>query len=78
MKRFRGELVFKAHRWLYHSTLDLRVIKKNTNNLFRVRVQGSTEREEKGGLVELPDTAREGVVFTFRRMLVYLVMYDPG
>jgi len=28
VKRFRGELVFKAHRLLYHSTLGLRVIKK--------------------------------------------------
>ena len=26
--RFPGGLVFKAHRLLYHSTLDLRVIKK--------------------------------------------------
>jgi len=28
MKRFRGGLVFKAHRWLYQSTLGSRVIKK--------------------------------------------------
>jgi len=28
VQRFRGGLVFKAHRLLYHSTLDLRVIKK--------------------------------------------------
>ena len=28
VKRFRGGLVFKAHRPLYHSTLGLRVIKK--------------------------------------------------
>ena len=28
MKRFRGGLVFKAHRLLYHSTLGLRVLKK--------------------------------------------------
>jgi len=28
LKRFRGGLVFKAHRLLYHSTLGLRVIKK--------------------------------------------------
>ena len=28
MNRFRGGLVFKAHRLVYHSTLDLRVIKK--------------------------------------------------
>jgi len=27
-QRFRGGLVFKAHRLLYHSTLGLRVIKK--------------------------------------------------
>jgi len=26
VKRFRGGLVFKAHRLLYHSTLGLRVI----------------------------------------------------
>ena len=28
VKRFRRGLVFKAHRWLYHSTLASRVIKK--------------------------------------------------
>ena len=28
MKRFRGGLIFKAHRLLYHSTLGLRVMKK--------------------------------------------------
>ena len=28
VKRFRGGLVFKAHRLVYHSTLCLRVIKK--------------------------------------------------
>ena len=28
VKRFRGELVFKAHEILYRSTLGLRVIKK--------------------------------------------------
>jgi len=28
LKRFRGGLVFKAHRLVYHSTLALRVIKK--------------------------------------------------
>jgi hypothetical protein len=28
MQRFRGGLVFKAHRLLYHSTLGLRVVKK--------------------------------------------------
>jgi len=28
VKRFRGGLVFKAHRLVHHSTLGLRVIKK--------------------------------------------------
>ena len=28
VERFRGGLVLKAHRWLYHSTLGSRVIKK--------------------------------------------------
>jgi len=28
VERFREGLVFKAHRWLYHSTLGSRVIKK--------------------------------------------------
>jgi len=28
VQRFRGELVFKAHRLVYHSNLGLRVIKK--------------------------------------------------
>ena len=31
MQRFRGGLVYKAHRLLYHSTLGLRVIKKSTS-----------------------------------------------
>jgi len=31
VKRFRGGLVFKAYRLLYHSTLGLRVMKKKKN-----------------------------------------------
>jgi len=34
VKRFRGGLVCKAHRLLYHSTLGLRVIKKKKKDLF--------------------------------------------
>ena len=34
VKRFRGGLVFKAHRLLYHSTLGLRVIKKKKKSAF--------------------------------------------
>ena len=33
VKRFRGALVFKAHRLLYHLILDLRVIKKRRRSL---------------------------------------------
>jgi len=33
VQRFRGGLVFKAHRLLYHSTLGLRVIKKRRRRL---------------------------------------------
>ena len=33
MQRFRGGLVFKAHRLVYHSTLGLRVIKKKKKGL---------------------------------------------
>jgi len=32
-KRFRGGLVFKAHRIVYHSTLGWRVIKKKKKKL---------------------------------------------
>ena len=42
MQRFRGGLVFKAHRLLYHSTLGLRVIKKKTRG-----VVGQEEGEER-------------------------------
>ena len=33
VQRFRGGLVFKAHRLLYHSTLGLRVIKKKVGGV---------------------------------------------
>jgi len=36
VQQFRGGIVFKAHRLLYHSTLGLRVIKKKkTANVFQ-------------------------------------------
>jgi len=38
VQRFRGGLVFKAHRLLYHSTLGLRVIKKKRR---RCRVEAA-------------------------------------
>ena len=39
MKRFRGGLVFKAHRLLYHSALGLRVIKKKKKGLTRAALR---------------------------------------
>ena len=39
VKRFQGELVFEAHRPLYHSTLGPRVTKKTKRNReFRVEI----------------------------------------
>ena len=39
MERFRGGLIFKAPRLLYHSTLDLRVIKKKKKKKKKARVR---------------------------------------
>jgi len=38
LQRFRGGLVFKAHRLLYHSTLGIRVIKKKFLPFFFCRL----------------------------------------
>ena len=47
VKRFRGGLVFKARRLLYHSTPGLRVIKKkNKVSGFGFRVSGFGCREQ--------------------------------
>ena len=48
VKWFRGGLVFKAHRLLFHSTLGLRVIKKK-NQLVPVRF--ISELIQRSGLV---------------------------
>ena len=46
MQRFRGGLVFKTHRLLYHSTLGLRVIKKRFQGLgFRGELFGVSNSE---------------------------------
>ena len=37
--RFRGGLVFKAHRLLHHSTLGLRVIKKKKKKVAGLAIQ---------------------------------------
>ena len=51
MERFRGGLVFKVHRLLYHSTLGLRVIKQKKKVEGRgLRVEGWGVRVEGVGL----------------------------
>jgi len=56
VKRFRGGLVFKAHRLLYRSTLGLRVIKKKKKKQ-HARL-GNTVKWFRGGLVFKPRRAR--------------------
>ena len=51
MKRFRGGLVFKAHRLVYHSTLGLRVITKRKQKICRVLLQVLSL--EKGSAMDL-------------------------
>jgi len=49
--RFRGGLVFKAHRSLYHSTLGLRVIKtRKTFVALNSRLDSNKEEEEGRGM----------------------------
>ena len=50
MKRFRGGLVFKAHRLLYHSTLGLSVIKKK-KTVGPVVIVGVDRPDENHGVV---------------------------
>ena len=40
VQQFRGGLVFKAHRLLYHSTLGLRIIQKKEGAGFGLEVPG--------------------------------------
>ena len=46
VQRFRGGIVFKAHRLLYHSTLGLRVIKKKTKVTYVKRLRKMTYVKE--------------------------------
>ena len=48
MKRFRGGLVFKAHRFVYHSTLGSRVIKKKKKDRGGVGIEHGVEERDAG------------------------------
>jgi len=63
VKRFRGGLVFKAHRLVYHSTLSSRVIKKEKKNpkpqVLTLQAPGSARslKDQGGGGAGTPGSA---------------------
>jgi len=77
--------VCKAHRLLYHSTLGLRVMKKKKNNsepellchvpLFPKCEEGTTSKFFKTFALKMAQAEAMTGLF-FRRILVYLVIYD--
>jgi len=54
VQRFRGGLVFKAHRFLNHSTLGLRVIKKKKKRYHGCRESGWSRRGVRASTLALP------------------------
>ena len=67
MQRFRGGLVFKAHRLLYHSTLGLRVIKKKC----RVYPESHVLRRDDIALRIFFAHLKERLVFKAHRLLYH-------
>jgi len=79
--RFRGGLVFKAHRRLYHSTLGLRVIKKKKNKYRPPLDETETSLHVCRRTINLrrPDRARnEGVMALVQTLRKLLSCYSPG
>ena len=73
MERFRGGLVFKAHRLLFHSTLGSRVIEKRNKKFlhgFRIkaRVSGTGMMVEGSGYRNV-HWFRGGLEFKVRRLV---------
>ena len=58
VKRFRGGLVFKAHRLLYHSTLGSRVIK--TKKMMKRRMGNEQQRLQRWNLSRSSGCCRQG------------------
>ena len=60
VQRFRGGLVFKAHRRLYHSTLGLRVIKKKKKTCLirQIIILGTQFTAQNGGRASSDTAAR--------------------
>jgi len=55
VQRFRGGLVFKAHRLLYHSTLGLRVTKKKKKKKRKRRKKKQKKKINPGRLSRAPN-----------------------
>ena len=82
VKRFRGGLLFKAHRRLYHSTLRLRVIKKE-KKLWEGAL-GRCLRHELmiectlHSVSRTRPCTRASRLSLYTSILVYWVIYDAG
>ena len=68
MQRFRGGLVFKAHRLLYHSTLGLRVIKKKRELLQCDVPKGSV-------LENVVAVRRSKDIYIYNIICIYIYIY---
>ena len=69
MNRFRQGLVFKAHRLVYHSTLGLRVIKKQRSLTYE-RLQDLREKVQDDST---DDEKQEMFSFAFSRVVQVLL-----
>ena len=72
VKRFRGGLVFKAHRLAYHSTLGWRVIKKKKRALLALPhsiPQKALRRVAQGSLLEIGVLSWSHFVGIYRQKL---------
>jgi len=77
VKRFRGGLVFKAHRRVYHSTLGWRVIKKRRSEHFALRRNDLGEILNTGPRVSLFFTLVTGPRRSLSLTLSDTNVYEP-
>ena len=79
VQRFRGGLVFKAHRLLYNPTLGLRVITKKRRVGVRGRTQGRERRERVERYVKhhLPPQKHSNVCLAFK-VEAFKVLHVPS
>ena len=73
MKRFRGELVFKADGLLYHSTLGLRVIEREETAfemVYNVHLQGGAPGARRGDAPAALDQ-HPNILYIVIQMVIY-------